>query len=507
MKKTQRGAIHEPIDWQELKELEQRLLKIAREWGLEPFPTIFELIDFEEMNEVVSYSGFPSRYPHWRFGMEFETIKKSYTYGLHKIYELVINNDPCYAYLLKSNSRIEQKIVIAHVYGHSDFFRNNAWFAPTNRKMLNEMANHGQRIKKYADRYGVDTVEDFIDTALSIEHMIDYHSMYTPERPERRSFDDEDETTQAVPRLPAPKGYMDKFINPPEFLARQKKKLEEEKQKKKRFPERPVRDVLNFLVEYAPLENWQKDILCMISAESYYFAPQRLTKIMNEGWASYWHSKILSRALEPEEVVDYADINAGVLGGGAAMNPYKLGLELWRDIEDRWNKGRFGKEWEECDDYQKKRDWDLKLGLGMEKIFEVRRVHNDLTFLDNFLTPEFVERHKMFLYKYNPQRGAYEIASRDYRTIKTTLLFKLTNMGFPIVDVVDGNFRNRGELLLKHQHEGFDLELDEAKDALKSLYRLWGRPVHLWTVVEGQHKLITFDGSEHKETNVSEKGP
>jgi stage V sporulation protein R len=259
------------------------------------------------------------------------------------------------------------------------------------------------------------------------------------------------------------------------------------------------------LIENAPLENWQKDVMCMIREESYYFAPQALTKIMNEGWAAFWHSKILTeKCLADEEVVDYADINAGVLGGGAAMNPYKLGVELYRDIEDRWNKGKFGREYDECDDYRKKEAWDKKLGKGREKIFEVRRVHNDITFLDNFLTEEFCERHQLFLYRYNPQRGVYEIASRDFNMIKRSMLFKMTNMGHPIIEVEDGNFRNRSELQLRHLHEGIDLEIEEGKDTLRSLFKLWRRPVNLITQIEGQPKLLTFDGSDHKEQILSD---
>lgn len=106
-----------------LRNVQKEILDYARECGLDPFETAFEIIDYEEMNEIASYAGFPTRYPHWRFGMEYEELTKGYTYGLQKIYELVINNDPCYAYLMKANSLVAQKMVIAHVYGHSDFLR------------------------------------------------------------------------------------------------------------------------------------------------------------------------------------------------------------------------------------------------------------------------------------------------------------------------------------------------------------------------------------------------
>ena len=166
----------------------------AYEYGLDFFEVIFEVIDFEEMNMLASYGGFPVRYPHWRFGMEYERISKSYSYGLHRIYEMVINNDPSYAYLLKGNTDIDQKLVIAHVYGHSDFFKNNFCFSGTNRKMLDEMANHAVRIRRYVDKYGYGEVEGFIDACLSIEDLIDIHSTFINRRSGKKSVLEEDES-------------------------------------------------------------------------------------------------------------------------------------------------------------------------------------------------------------------------------------------------------------------------------------------------------------------------
>ncbi|HYF01082.1 MAG TPA: SpoVR family protein, partial [Planctomycetota bacterium] len=273
-------------------------------------------------------------------------------------------------------------------------------------------------------------------------------------------------------------------------------------------PEEPTKDVLEFLIEYAPLENWQRDVLSIVREEAYYFAPQALTKIMNEGWATFWHAKIMTeKALEPGELIDFADHHSSTLGmRPGSINPYKLGVELWRDIEERWDKGRFGRDYEECDDLVKKRKWDLKLGQGREKIFEVRRIYNDITFIDDFLTKEFCERHKLFVFKYNGQSNRYEISDRDFEAIKRSLLFRLTNMGHPIIVVQDGNFRNRAELLLKHRHEGVDLEVAEARDTLSNLHRVWQRPINLETIVEDQPKLLVFDGKEHREEDLPASG-
>src|SRR5207247_533787 len=138
-------------------------------------------------NRIWAFIGaLPTRYPHWSFGMQYQELKKGYEYGLSKIYEMVINNDPCYAYLMRCNHTVDQKLVMAHVYGHCDFFKNNAYFAHTTRKMMDEMANHGTRIRRYAEKYGEDEVETFLDRCLSIDDLIDVHSTATRPTPSGR---------------------------------------------------------------------------------------------------------------------------------------------------------------------------------------------------------------------------------------------------------------------------------------------------------------------------------
>jgi stage V sporulation protein R len=477
----------------------------AREYGLDFYDVAFELLDYDQLNEVAAFGGFPTRYPHWRFGMDYEELSKSYSYGLSKIYELVINNNPVYAYLMKANAEVEQKLVMAHVFGHADFFKNNLWFSETNRRMIDEMANHATRVRHYIDRHGVEAVEDFIDAALSLENLIDAHADFIERRDRReaprRGVAEED--TPPVPRLPS-KGYMDRYINPPSFLEEQKARILEKARRKKQVPEEPQRDVLLFLLEHAPLENWERDVLGMIRDEAYYFAPQGMTKIMNEGWASLWHATIMTqRAVRASEIIDFADQNAGTLAmSPGRMNPYKIGIELFREIEDRWNKGKFGREYDDCDDLEAKKRWDRKLGLGRQKIFEVRKVYNDVTFIDAFLNEEFCERLKLYVYGYDSRAGRHVITSRDWRKVKERLLFSLTNLGQPIIHVTESNYANRGELYLKHRFEGVPLDIEKAKDTLKNLHRLWRRPVHVETTEEGREKLLSYDGSEHKSTRL-----
>jgi stage V sporulation protein R len=492
----------------DLRALKQEIEGYARSYGLDFYETIFEVLEGEDLNEVAAYGGFPTRYPHWSFGMSYEELRKGYDYGLSKIYEMVINNDPCYAYLMRCNHTVDQKLVMAHVYGHCDFFKNNAYFAHTNRKMMDEMANHGVRMRRYAEKHGEDDVEAFVDRCMSIDDLIDIHSTAIRRRDEvsRYDFKEEEEDALKLTRFKS-KDYMDDYINPRAALRaeeEERRKLKEETARS--FPERPEKDVLLFLIEHAPLKPWQRDILSIIRDEAYYFAPQGQTKIMNEGWASYWHSTIMTtKSLNPSELIDYADHHSGTMATGRGrINPYKLGIELFRDIEERWNTGRFGKEYDDCDDLEKRRKWDKQLGLGRKKIFEVRRVHNDISFIETFLTPEFCQKHRMFSFAYNDQSEQYIIESREFDKIKQRLLFTLTNFGKPWIFVVDGNYRNRGELLLRHEHNGIDLQLDKASDTLANIQHIWGRPVHLQTIVEEQPSMLSFDGTDHTIKSLGE---
>lgn len=497
----------------ELENWRVKIEKCAKEYGLDFFPVIFEVLDWKQMNEVASYGGFPNRYPHWRFGMEYEQLSKSYAYGLSKIYEMVINNNPSSSYLLYSNKLVDQKMVMAHVYGHVDFFKNNIFFSHTNRKMMDQMANHKTKISRYINRYGYEAVETFIDECLSIENLIDYYAplIRRQEQPQHSHLTEENDEEQnefrpKVHKLKSDRDYLEHYINPKEFIEEQKKRMADKIKKSKNFPAEPYKDVLLFLLELAPLENWQRDVLAMLRDEAYYFAPQGQTKIMNEGWASYWHSKIMTQnMLEDSEVIDFADHHSGTMAmGPGRLNPYKIGIELFRDIEERWNKGKFGKEYDDCDDMVVKKNWDKKMGLGRKKIFEVRQIYNDVTFIDTFFTHEFCVNNKLFAYEYNRQTEREEISSRDFEVIKKKMLFQLTNFGQPFIEVIDANYGNRSELLLYHRHDGINLKIDYAKEVLKNIYQLWKRPVLVETKLGDRLKIYAYDGKEHKEYDTKE---
>lgn len=487
-----------------LDKARREIEKIARSYGLDFFETRFEILEDREINEVAAFGGFPVRYPSWRFGMDYDRLSKEYRYGLSKIYEMVINNDPAWAYLMRSNGDVDQKMVMAHVFGHVDFFKNNLWFAHTDRHMVDTMANHGTRVRRAIDESGLEAVEAFMDMALSIDNLTDPYAQYTKKRQESRSPLDGilDPVREAPPadvegRIASTPGhgYMDRYLNPREAMEREARERRKAAARERRDPPRPERDILGFLINRAPLARHERDLLEMVRDESAYFVPQAMTKIMNEGWATFWHSRIMTRhVLRDADVIDFADHHSGTVGAAPGqVNPYKLGVELWRSIEERWNRGMFGPDYERCDDDERRRNWDTGARLGNQKIFEVRKIYNDVTFIEEFFTEEFAIAHRYFKYKRNPRTGRIEIADRNPTVVKDALLRRITNGGSPVIYVTDANYKNRGELFLEHDHEGNDLQLEHAEETLRMVASIWKRPAHIRTLDEGKEKILSFD--------------
>ncbi len=261
----------------EVKELEKALEQIwdiALKFGLDPFPTHFEIVPATVMYEIGSYA-LPGRYSHWTFGKAYHRMKTMYDYGLSKIYEVVINTNPSYGFLLETNSLLQNKLVIAHVLGHVDFFKHNAYFSRTNRRMVDEVSVHADRIGEYEFKYGRKTVEEFLDAVLSIEEHIDPNFFIKKAR---------EGSNLGRPANPVTDPYGDLF---PEEAKKAKEQAEENKRAEAAGgPTYPEKDLVWFISRYSPsLEPWQRDVMSMIHEEMLYFVPQMQTKIMNEGWA------------------------------------------------------------------------------------------------------------------------------------------------------------------------------------------------------------------------------
>ncbi len=477
-------------DQTELRRWIDIITQAAVDYGLDCYPTNFEVVPDYIIYELGSY-GLPARFSHWTFGRDYHQQKTMYEYGMAKIYEIVFNTNPCQAFLMDSNSMLSHKFVIAHVLGHNDFFKNNVYFDQTDRHMIEKVRLHSNRIRKYEEEYGRDKVEAFLDAVISIEYHFDtgLTASFGKKKVKR---EDED---AAEPAAHASTEFDDLW-----YLTAQPEGPVTPSQRKN--PPEPERDLLGFLRDFSPdLARWQRDVINMIREEMIYFIPQMRTKIMNEGWASFWHERIMTNLpLTAEEHLEFRKLHSSVLSPGSSMsiNPYYVGYNMFRDIERRWN-GDPDLEFDETNwrDEQVSRP----SGEGTRKIFEVRRDDNDVSFLRKYLTQGLVHRLDMYTYRKQEVDGepVWVVTDKDWRHVRDTVLDGMTNFGIPIIDVEDGDYLKRGELLLTHAYDGKPLDADYSARTLQYIAQIWGRPVHLRTVVDEKPTLFTHDGEEFQQ--------
>ena len=415
------------------------------------------------------------------------------------------NTNPCMIWCLASNTLLDHLTVVAHATGHNDFFKNNIHFGATDRNMLNKMANNATRIRRYSSRWGQEKVMEFIDHVMRLETLIDPARAWDEKQAKDSNIIDKREYHQPVRlRIDPQRSYMDSFINTKEFKAKQNEKVKrEEIADEIGLFQEPTRDILGFIRDNAPLKPWQADIIAMMHEESLYFYPQRQTKVGNEGWASFIDHVIMSRqglaslgrfdsdgkSNQDGGIINYATHKMQVLGGKYSTNPYKLGFSLLLDIEDRWNKGRFGPEWEACTDINLRKNWDKKLNLGKEKLFEVRKLHDDVNLISEFFTEEFCRENEYFNYKYYPN-GEAKVEPYDYKKIKSGLIKKHLNGGLPSIHLTEPNYRGRGYMMLQHDYDGRILNEPFAKEVMTSIRYLWNNDVYLASADKAGQEII-----------------
>ena len=467
----------------EMKELEkatERVWEIALELGLDPFPTHFEMVPASIMYEFGAY-GLPGRFSHWTHGKAYQRMKLMYDYGLSKIYELVINTNPSYAFLMEGNGLLQNKLVAAHVLGHTDFFKHNMHFRYTSRQMVEVASVNAERIRKYEFDHGHKEVEAFLDRVLCLEEHVDPHLALRA-----REWEAERKDEHPAPRKT---DYDDLFRLE---KVEEPKGAKEEQPRHKKTPAEPERDLLLYIAEHADLEDWQRDIVHIVRGEQLYFVPQMMTKVMNEGWASYWHREIMHRLeLSEEEYVQFAQMNSGVLAPSPhQVNPYHVGVKIWESIKKRWD--------EPTED--EKREYLRKGGEGLAKMFEVREVDSDVSFLRNYLTRDLVDELDLYIYK--REGDQWVVVEKDWQKIRDMLVASMTNFGVPYIVVEDGDYHRNRELYLVHRYEGQELDIKYAEKTMQALYGLWGRPVHVETVVDDRKLLLSYDGQRNAQTYV-----
>lgn len=455
------------------------ITEIAKGLGLDFYSMRYEICPSDIIYTFGAY-GMPTRFSHWSFGKTFNKMKMQYDFGLSKIYELVINSDPCYAFLLDSNSLVQNKLIVAHVLAHCDFFKNNARFSKTNRNMVESMTATAERISEYEMKYGSLAVEQFIDAVLAVQEHVD-PSIVKPYQMTREAY---------ISSLQIRKPSSPVVVKSPYEDIWALERTDEEqiaKEQPVRFPPQPEKDILWFIEEYSTsLEPWQRDILTMLRDEMLYFWAQMETKIMNEGWATFFHQRIMRELdLTADETIKYAKLNSGVVQPSRhSLNPYYLGLKIFEDIEKRWDNPT-----------QEERERLGRVpGRGREKLFEVREHDHDISFIRNYLTKDLVK--ELDLYVFEKKGPEWKITDKSWENIRDQLAYSRVNGGFPYLVVKDGDYLRNGELYLLHQFEGVELDLKYLERTLPYLYQLWGKTIYLETVVEDKPLLFMYEGKK-----------
>ncbi|WP_436512992.1 SpoVR family protein [Clostridium thermobutyricum] len=442
-----------------LRDLEvwnEKIEKVAKDFGLDYYPQEFEIISFNEMIGYEAYVGMPSKYPHWSYGKAYEKNKTLYSLNMTGLpYEMVINSNPCLAYLMNENTLLLQILTIAHVYGHNDFFKNNRLFKEgTNAERTLEMFKlDAEIIRSYINNpdIGYEKVEKILDAAHSIRYSIGrtigVKEISDKEIRSRRIEDYKKEIEN--------RDLLDMYeeVSVPEV---------------DKIPLEPRDDVMGFIIEYGKLEEWEKNILRIVKRESEYFLPQIETKTINEGWACFCHYNILKRldldeGLYLEFLKRHNDVVAPILGG---MNPYYVGFKIFMDLYEKY---------------------------GIEKVFEVRKLERDSSFIRRYLTKELCEELNLFQYGKKVFDFVVEEVSdeKGWKSIRDKMSEEMGIQGIPHIRVIDLNKRDYC-LTLEHVFDGRELEISYAKETVKYIGKLWGYKVKLNTQnKEGEEFAIT----------------
>ena len=463
---------------EDLERWNERIITLVERFGLDPYPQEFEICDHEDMLSYMVYSGMPAHYPHWSYGKNFEKLKTLYDYGVSGLpYEMVINSNPSIAYLMRDNTLALQVLTIAHVYGHNDFFKNNFTFRPTGAQYtIESFKSHATRVRHYVEdpSIGLEKVEAILDAAHALSLQCRRNLAIkkpTPSEERQRKLD------EAKPS-----------VDPFSAVHRRPERVDPDLRKVPLFPDE---DLLIFVRDHNPeLAEWEKDLLTIVHEQAQYFVPQIETKIMNEGWASFWHKRILEaldlpQGLHLEFIVRHTQVLRPSPG---SLNPYHVGMKIWEDIEKRWNNPSK----EEVEEFGPRKK------AGNEKLFEVREVERDSSFLRRYLTEELMR--ELNLFEYNT-RGNEQVVTRvadeeNWRQIKDTLIQNVGTGSIPVIKVEDSDYKHNRTLLLKHEHDGRDLQLDYAEKTMKYLQQLWGYDVAMETVIDGNPTFLSFSDNK-----------
>lgn len=448
----------------ELEEWNSRIEEIARSRGLDFYEQEFEIVNFEDMICYEAYTGMPSHYPHWSYGKAYERIKTLNRYNLTGIpYEMVINSNPCIAYLMKDNTLLLQILTIAHVYGHNDFFKNNRLFRSGTRseQAVELFKNHADRVREYIAHPGIGYAK--VEKILNAAHAIRYQ---TTRIPGEKKKSEEERRKDIIERMQKPRSEYP--------LLEPAGRVDEPMPELKKIPPEPEEDLLYFISRHGKLEEWEKDILEIVREETMYFIPQIETKIMNEGWASYWHYEILNELKLPQGLhMEFLKRHNQVIRPmEGQLNPYYVGFKIFQDLARRYPD-------------------------QPDKIFGVRQLERDESFIRRYLTQELCREMNLFEYrKMDSDYVISEISDEEgWKKIRDTIAMSAGMGSIPLIRVDEWDKRDN-LLIMEHVYDGRELELTYANATLKHLVDLWDGPVMLHTVLDGKRKAILCDADK-----------
>ena len=471
-----------PSDWtfELIHEYHDVIRQTAERYGLDTYANQLEIITAEQMMDAYASVGMPVNYRHWSYGKEFIATERNYKRGqMGLAYEIVINSDPCIAYLMEENTMAMQALVIAHAcYGHNSFFKGNYLFRMWTdaSSIIDYLVYAKNYVAECEERHGLDAVEAVLDSC----HALMNHGVDRYRRPAKLSLAEERS------RLKDRESYAQQQINDLWRTLPRRADKDSEAQAARRFPEDPQENLLYFIEKNAPLlEPWQREIVRIVRKIAQYFYPQRQTQVMNEGWATFWHHRLLNQMyddgyLTDGMMIEWLKSHTNVIAQApmANLNPYALGFAMYTDIkriceaptdEDRaWFPDIAGSDW-------------------LPTLDHAMRNFKDESFIGQYLSPKVMRDFRLFAVLDDEAKTEYEISAihdeAGYRHLRQALSrqYDLSTRE-PNIQVWNVNLRGDRSLTLRHvQHLNRPLH-DSAQEVLKHVGRLWGFGVQLESV-------------------------
>lgn len=467
-----------------LQTYQSEIDRIAKNFGLDTYPNQIEIISSEQMMDVYASVGMPIGYHHWSFGKQFVTVEKQYKKGdIGLAYELVINSNPAIAYLLEENTMPMQALVIAHAcYGHNSFFKGNylfkLWTSPDS--IVDYLVFARNYIAECEEKYGSETVEELLDAC----HALMNNGVFRYKHPHSLSLQDEKIRQRNRER------YLQSQVNELWRTMPHSKKADRQAAKKN-FPEEPQENLLYFIEKHAPLlEPWQREIIRIIRKMAQYFYPQRQTKVMNEGWATFWHYTIMNQLYDEKLVTDafmfeVLHSHTGVIAQPtfdsryfSGINPYTLGFNLYKDIRRMC---------ENPTEEDKKWFPHLVNTPWLETLDFAMRNFKDESFIAQYLSPRLIRELKLFAIVDDDQKPDMLISAihdeEGYQKVRDVLSAQY-NLGLlePDIQIVNVDLSGERTLILRHTQCDRRPLSKTVTEMLKHLHALWQFPVRLESV-------------------------